>query len=78
MTEQQIIEYMLASEKARYEAEKAVTKASRDKFIACVIGAIIGFCFYIYFNTPYKEIVVDGESKAVIESVVDNGSNVWQ
>lgn len=78
MTEQKIIEYMLASEKARYEAEKAVAKASRDKFIAFVIGAIIAFCFYIYFKSPYEEIIIDGESKAVMESVLDNGSNIWQ
>lgn len=75
-----IIEYLLANEKARYEAFKALSVAFKHIVITLLLCVTLIACAYIYFVVPVEEetAVVDNGSKAVIQATLDNGSNVWQ
>ena len=75
-----IIEYLLANEKARYEAFKALSVAFKHIVITLLLCITLIVCAYMYFVVPVEEetAVVDNGSKAVIQATLDNGSNVWQ
>lgn len=73
-----VIEYMLINEKARYEAIKAVTATIKHILITLMICITLIICAYIYFVVPVEEVTIDGNSKAAINNVVDNRSNLWQ
>ena len=78
MNNNKIIEYMLANEKARDEAVKAVTGTIKHIVITLIIAVAVCACFYMYYVVPEEEVTVDGNSKVVMESTVNNGSNLWQ
>lgn len=78
MTKDQIAEYLLKNEALRYESNKELHKTIRHSIIALIASLTILAGLYIYFVVPVEDITVDGNSKVVMESVVDNGSNVWQ
>ena len=75
-----MIEYMLANEKARYEAFRALSVAFKHIVITLLLCATLIACAYMYFVVPVEEetAVIDNGSKAVLNTTVDNGSNVWQ
>jgi len=73
-----VIEYMLINEKARYEAIKALTATIKHILITLMICITLIICAYIYFVVPVEEVTIDGNSKAAINNVVDNRSNLWQ
>ena len=72
-----IIEYMLANEKARYEAFKAVSGTIKYILITLIIAVAVCVCFYMYYVVPVEteEVIVDGNSKAAIHNT---GSEIWQ
>lgn len=78
MNKDRVIEYMLANEKARYEAVKALSGTIKHILITLIIAVAVCVCFYMYYVVPVEEITVDGNSKVVMESNITNGSNVWQ
>ena len=73
-----MIEYMLANEKARYEAFRALSVAFKHIVITLLLCITLIACAYMYFVVPVEEVEVDNGSKAVIHTTVDNGSSVWQ
>lgn len=73
-----MIEYLLMNEKARYEAIKAVSACVKHICITIIICLTLIACAYMYFVVPVEDILVDGNSKVVMESTIDNGSQVWQ
>lgn len=75
-----MIEYMLANEKARYEAFRALSVAFKHIVITILLCITLIACAYMYFVVPVEEetAVIDNGSKAVIQATVDNGSNIWQ
>ena len=73
-----MIEYLLINEKARYEAIKAISACVKHICIAIIICLTLIACAYMYFVVPVEDITVDGNSKVVMESTVDNGSQIWQ
>lgn len=72
------IEYLLINEKARYEAIKAISTCVKHICIAIIICLTLIACAYMYFVVPVEEIEVDNGSHAVLNTNVDNGSQVWQ
>ena len=70
-------EYYAKIKIAEYEAIK-----SRNKIImAFLICFTIIACVYIIFGLPHttKELELSGDNnKAVIQSTLDNGSNIWE
>ncbi|MBO4675204.1 MAG: hypothetical protein J5601_03865 [Elusimicrobiaceae bacterium] len=72
-----VIEYMLANEKARYEAVKAVTGTIKHIVITLILAVTVCLCFYMYYVTPAEteEVIIDGNSKAAINNT---GSEIWQ
>lgn len=78
MTKDKILEYYEQKEITRYHEEKERQKTNR--FIALLIAITLISLFFIYgfFIVPGKDISVDGNSKAVIDTNIDNGSNLWQ
>lgn len=78
ISKDRIIEYQLINEKARYEAIKAITASVKHVAIAIILCITIIACAYMYFVVPVEDITVDGNSKVVMESQIDNGSNLWQ
>lgn len=72
-----VIEYMLANEKARYEAVKAVSGTIKHIVITLIIAVAVCVCFYMYYVVPVEteEVIVDGNSKAAIHNT---GSEIWQ
>lgn len=75
-----VIEYMLANEKARYEAVKAVSGTIKHIVITLTICITLVICAYMYFVVPAEEeeLIIDGNSKVVMENNLNNGSNIWQ
>lgn len=59
MTKDQIIEYHLKNEQARYEAEKEKQKTFRFVFVTSLICVTILSCFWIYFGLSVEEQVLD-------------------
>lgn len=78
ITKDKLIEYHLANEKARYEAIKAITTSFKQVLIALIVCITLIACAYMYFVVPVEEIEVDNGSHAVLNTNVDNGSQVWQ
>lgn len=78
ISKDKIIEYQLINEKARYEAIKAITVAFRNICIAFLLCITVLACAYMYFVVPVEEVEVDNGSHAVLNTTVDNGSEVWQ
>ena len=80
MTKDQITEYLLKNESLRYSYAKELQKTIRHSIIAVIASLTILAGLYIYFVVPVEEetAVIDNGSKAVIQSTLDNGSNVWQ
>lgn len=78
ISKDKLIEYHLINEKARYEAIRAVTASFKHILIAFIICITLIICMYIYFGMPVEEVTVDGNSKAAIQTTVDNGSQLWQ
>lgn len=78
--QEKMIEYMLANEKARYEAFRAISVAFKHIVITLLLCITLIACAYMYFVVPVEEekAVIDNGSKAVIQATVDNGSNIWQ
>lgn len=73
-----IIEYYEQQLINNYSVEKERQKTNR--FIALLIAIILISLFFIYgfFVIPGKDISVEGNSKAVIDTNIDNGSKLWQ
>ena len=61
-----------------YHMEKERQKTNR--FIALLIAITLISLFFIYafFVVPTEELTVDGNSKAVMQSTLDHGSEIWQ
>ena len=78
MDKDKVLEYMLANEKARYDADKEFCRTIKSIAITIIICVTISVCFYMYFVVPTEEVKVDNDSKAVINSSIDKGSNIWQ
>ena len=76
--DRRIVEYMLANEKARYEAIKAITKCVKHIAITLIVSIAVVLCCYFYFVVPVEEIEVTNGSNAVLNTNVDNGSEIWQ
>lgn len=81
MTKDEIIQYHLKNEEARYAAEKEKQKTLRYIVVALLSCLTIVACFWIYFGMPYEEeihTVTDGSqyvSGSFIEGGNNNGSN---
>lgn len=78
MDNRAIISYLLENERKRYEYAKELQKTLRWAILSIVLCITICVCFYMYFVVPVEDVTVDGNSKVVMESTVDNGSQVWQ
>lgn len=78
MNKDKVLEYMLANEKARYDANKEFYKTIKSIAIIIIICITISVCFFMYFVVPVEEAKVDNGSNAVINTTIDNGSGVWQ
>lgn len=78
ISKDKIIEYTLINEKARYEAFKALTACVKHIVITLLLCATLVACAYMYFVVPVEEVEVDNGSHAVLNTTVDNGSQVWQ
>lgn len=74
----EIIEYMSAVERARYESIKAISTCIKQVAIILMLCLTLIACAYMYFVVPVEEVEVGNGSKAVLHTTVDNGSNVWQ
>lgn len=59
MTKDQIIEYHLKNEQARYESEKEKQKTFRFVFVTSLICVTILSCFWLYFGLSVEEQVLD-------------------
>lgn len=78
MTKDQIIEYHLKNEEARYAAEKEKQKTRRYVIVTLLICLTIVSCFWIYFGIAVEEVGISGHgNNAIIESNLED-SNVWQ
>ncbi len=87
MTETEITQYLQEKDRERYVHDKDVQKTIRWAILS-ILAAFLAFitcataiaCCYMYFVVPAEEetAVIDNGSKAVIQSTLDNGSNVWQ
>jgi len=71
-----MIEYMLANEKARYEAIKAITKCVKHICIALIVSLALVACCYMYFVVPVEEdtITADNGSQVISSSTI-GGNN---
>lgn len=78
MDNDKIIAYLLENERKRYEHAKEFQKTLRWLGIMLLLCATVVACCYMYFVVPAEEVTVDGNSKAAIHTVVDNGSELWQ
>lgn len=77
MTENEMVEYFVKTKIAEYEAIKSRNKT----FMTLIICAAIVACVYIIFGLAKetKELELSGDNnKAVIQSTLDNGSNIWE
>lgn len=61
-----MIEYMLANEKARYEAFRALSVAFKHIVITLLVCIALIACAYMYFVVPVEEEVL----------TADNGSQI--
>lgn len=71
-----MIEYMLANEKARYEAFKALSVAFKHIVIALLLCVTVIACAYMYFVVPVEEdtmVVTNGSQ--MIDSSSIGGNN---
>ena len=78
MNNKEIVAYLLENERKRYEYAKELQKTIRWAVLAILMAITIIASMYIYFVVPVEDVVVDGNSKVVMESTVDNGSKIWQ
>lgn len=78
MNQDRLIEYHEQQLINHYHVEKERQKTNR--FIALLIAITLISLFFIYgfFVLPSEELTVDGNSKAVMQSTLDNGSEIWQ
>lgn len=71
-----MIEYMLANEKARYEAFKALSVAFKHIVITLLLCITLIACAYMYFVVPVEEdtmVVTNGSQ--MIDSSSIGGNN---
>jgi len=71
-----MIEYMLANEKARYEAFRALSVAFKHIVITLLLCATIIACAYMYFVVPVEDdtmVVTNGSQ--MIDSSSIGGNN---
>lgn len=71
-----MIEYMLANEKARYEAFRALSVAFKHIVIALLLCITVIACAYMYFVVPVEEdtmVVTNGSQ--MIDSSSIGGNN---
>lgn len=71
-----MIEYMLANEKARYEAFRALSVAFKHIVITLLLCATLIACAYMYFVVPVEEdtmVVTNGSQ--MIDSSSIGGNN---
>lgn len=64
--QEKMIEYLLANEKARYEAFRALSVAFKHIVITLLLCATLIACAYMYFVVPVEEEVL----------TADNGSQI--
>ena len=71
-----MIEYMLANEKARYEAFRALSVAFKHIVITLLLCITAMACMYMYFVVPVEEevAIADNQSQVVAGSVI-SGDN---
>lgn len=72
MNKDKVLEYMLANEKARYDANKELYKTIRSIIITVIVCLTISVCFFMYFVVPVEEEVMtaDNGSQIVSESII--------
>ena len=68
-----MIEYMLANEKARYEAFKALSAAFKHIVITLLLCATLIACAYMYFVVPVEEEVLTADNGSQIVEASSNG-----
>lgn len=78
MNQDRLIEYHEQQLINHYHVEKERQKTNRFTALLIAITLISLFFIYGFFIVPGKDISVDGNSKAVIDTNIDNGSNLWQ
>lgn len=78
MDNKEIVAYLLENERKRYEYAKELQKTLRWAIVCLLACITICVCFYMYYVVPVEEVVVDGNSHAAINNVVDNGGQIWQ
>lgn len=78
MDNNQMMLYMLENERKRYEYAKELQKTIRWAILSVLAAITLIACSYMYFVVPVEEVTVDGDSKAAIHTVVDNGGQLWQ
>lgn len=70
-----MIEYMLANEKARYEAFRAISVAFKHIVITLLLCITLIVCAYMYFVVPVEEdtmVVTNGSQMIDSSSIGDN------
>lgn len=72
MNKDKVLEYMLANEKARYDANKELYKTVKSISITIIICLTISICFFMYFVVPVEEetSIADNGSQVVVHSTV--------
>lgn len=78
MNNDKMIAYLLENERKRYEYAKELQKTLRWAILSVLVAITIMVLGYMYLVVPVEEVTVDGNSKVVMESVVDNGGELWQ
>lgn len=80
MDDKQLIEYLLKKDAARYEFDREREKTIRHTIIIFILSVLAGICFYMYYVVPVEETkaTVDGNSKAVIDTVIKGENTIWQ
>lgn len=78
MDNNEIVSYILENERKRYEYAKELQRTIRWAIFCVAMAITVCVCCYMYYVVPVEEVVVDGNSNAAINTVVDNGGQIWQ
>ena len=70
-----MIEYMLANEKARYEAFRALSVAFKHIVITLLLCVTIIVCCYMYFVVPVEEETLTADNGSQIVEASSIGGN---
>lgn len=80
MNNEEILSYIYQREQKHYEAVKEMQKTIRFCALLFFIAVVFCSCFYMYYVIPRAEedLIIDGNSKVVMENNLSEGSNIWQ